>query len=525
MERDRNSETAAAEAAAIDRKIEDIDRQIDVLRGNSAEFNEFIPLDPDLESKLPPFPRGVLPDVIEAHAAAVAESLQVPFDMPAISDLSVLSSSVAGNFKVKPKNDWEEPMNVFAINIARPSERKSPVCKESTKPLYDFMKEENGRRKPEIAEYRAKKKILTGKIETTKNALTKGKNPNGYTEQDLIDLESELEALDEVNELELVLDDVTPEALTRALRRNNERIAIISAEGGIFGMLAGRYTSNPNLDLFLKGYSGEPYSSHRVGSGNISLEHPLLTMYLSVQPQVVKEAMENDEFRGRGFLARFLYSMPESPVGHRRYRTEPINPQVRQAYHDLIYRLLQLPYLGEGEERTIQFSPEADKLFEDFVNWVEGQLNDELEEIEDWGGKFCGQVARIAGLIHIGKCGDPHNTLVSAETMDGAIQIGKYFLAHSRRVFEMTGGADPPEVKDAKYIIKRLGLADKNDRNDRIASLSKREVLRAYQKFKSLDELEPGLKILMDYGYIRIEKQKKGGKGRPSEMIFINPVC
>ncbi len=290
-------------------------------------------------------------------------------------------------------------------------------------------------------------------------------------------------------------------------------------------MLAGRYSTNPNLDLFLKGYSGEFYASHRVGSGNIQLNHPLLTMCLSVQPQVVQDAMANDEFRGRGLLARFLFSVPESPVGSRVYRTKPIDPQIKQAYKDLIYRLLQLPFLGEGEERVIRLSPEADQLFEAFFYEIEEQLNDELADIEDWAGKLCGQVARIAGLIHIGKTKDPHGVSISAETMKGAIQIGRYFMAHSRWAFDMMGAADPPEVKDAKYIISRLGLNDKNDINDKIGFASKRELMRKCQRFKTLAELEPGLNCLKEHGYIRIEAQKNGGKGRPTETIFINPAA
>ncbi len=185
----------------------------------SPDFAEFISLAPDLESKLPPFPRGVLPEAIEAHAAAVAESLQVPFDMPAICDLGALSTSAAGNFAIEIKPDWREPPNVFAALIARPSEKKSPVNKEATWPLAEFVRQENRRRRPEIAEYQTRKRILSGKIETMKTALTRGKNAAGYTERDMIDLQIELDALEEVNELELVLDDTTPEALTRALKR------------------------------------------------------------------------------------------------------------------------------------------------------------------------------------------------------------------------------------------------------------------------------------------------------------------
>ena len=65
-----------------------------------------------------------------------------------------------------------------------------------------------------------------------------------------------------------IVDDVTPEALGIHMAENNERMAVMSAEGGIFDIMAGRYNDKGcNLDLYLKAHSGDPWSSHRVGRG------------------------------------------------------------------------------------------------------------------------------------------------------------------------------------------------------------------------------------------------------------------
>lgn len=50
----------------------------------------------------------------------------------------------------------------------------------------------------------------------------------------------------------MILDDVTPEALVKAMKANSEKMGIISAEGGIFGMWAGRYSNNTNIEYFFK---------------------------------------------------------------------------------------------------------------------------------------------------------------------------------------------------------------------------------------------------------------------------------
>ena len=128
--------------------------------------------------------------------------------------------------------------------------------------------------------------------------------------QDVFDAQQELSDLKEVTLLKLIIDDITPEAMVKVMKENDEKIAMVTAEGGIFGMLAGRYSAQPNMDIFLKAYGGEPYCSDRMGRAGEALEHPLLSLLLMVQPKVLQDALENPDFRERGFMARFLYSLP-----------------------------------------------------------------------------------------------------------------------------------------------------------------------------------------------------------------------
>ncbi len=41
--------------------------------------------------------------------------------------------------------------------------------------------------------------------------------------------------------------------------------------------------------------------------------------------------------------------------------------------------------------------------------------------------------------------------------------------------------------------------------------------------FRNVEEMEPGLKVLEEHGYIAIVKEGNGSRGRPSERIYINP--
>lgn len=485
-----------------------------------SHFCHFAPMVKKQKKQLVEFPVECLPDSIRQYIKDVAESLQVPVDMVASFVLAVLSLCIQCKYTVNVKTDWNESVNIYVVVVGRPSERKSPTLKETTRPIFRYMDEENERRHSQIAEYELKKKILTGQLKNVQDALSKKNSKTKYSIQDALDCQKELDELEEVRLLRLVLDDVTPEALVKAMKENNEKMGIVSAEGGIFGMMAGRYNNNPNIDIFLKAYSGEYYSSVRVGREGIELKNPYLTVCLAVQPQVIEDIMENKDFRGRGLLARFLYSIPNTRVGGRVYRSKPVNPFARETYDNLCKELLDIPDMNGFMERVIKLSPEADKLAEQFYQWIEKQLIDECEMIEDWAGKLHGNTMRIAGILHVVKHRiNSVNVLLEEDTMKSAIEIGKYYLEHSKVAFDIMGISDPQDVKDAKYIISRLEHNDKNDLNDFI---TKRDALRLCQRFKSADEMEPGLQCLVEHGYIAIVQEGQG-KGRPSEKIYINP--
>lgn len=495
----------------------------------SGIFGIFVPM-VRTQKQLCEFPVDALPDKIRPYIQATAESLQVSVDMVATFVIAIISLCVQGKYKIQVKPDWEEPVNLYAVVVMRPSERKSPTLKMVSAPVFEYMEEENERRQPEISENETKKKILTGQITniSRKIAGSYKKKDSEYTMSDLLECQEELRKLEEegIRELKLIVDDVTPEALVSTMKENNDRIGIVSAEGGIFGTMAGRYNDHTNIDIFLKGYSGEYYSTARIGRQGNTLKHPLITIVLAVQPQVICDIMDNKEFSGRGLLARFLYSIPNSLVGSRKYRTEPVNKALKEDYNNLIKDLIKTNEMDF--ERTIHLSEEADLQSEIYNQQIERRLTDDLEQIEEWAGKLHGNTMRIAAIFHIVKYGwDAVNVPLEAETLAGAIKVGQYYLEHSMAAFDMMGLSDPQDVKDAKYIISRIEQNTNNTNNTKnsVESISKREVWQLCKgHFKSVEEMEPGLQVLVERGYIAIQKEKPAGRGRPSEQIYINPA-
>ena len=111
----------------------------------------------------------------------------------------------------------------------------------------------------------------------------------------------------------LVADDITPEAAASLLAEQGGRLAIITAEGGIFDIIAGRYSPKaiPNMDLWLKGHSGDPLRVDRKGRPPEHIPRPALTLGLMIQPQVLAAIAANQRVPG----PRAAGTLPLRPPG------------------------------------------------------------------------------------------------------------------------------------------------------------------------------------------------------------------
>ena len=171
----------------------------------------------------------------------------------------------------------------------------------------------------------------------------------------------------------------------------------MSSEGGIFDTLAGIYTKNVNIDVMLKGYSGDTIRVDRIGRESESIMNPALTILLMAQPNVISAVLGNTTFRGRGLTARFLYCMPQSQVGSRTFTSESVRDEIYRKYEDRVVNLLQDDYPKEPE--LITLSDEAKVLLARFAEEIEPKLLTDYADMADWVGKLVGNTLRLSGLL------------------------------------------------------------------------------------------------------------------------------
>lgn len=472
-----------------------------------ADLGRTIPFD---EYDLPAFPVDALPEVIRRYVLAVAESTQTPVDMAAVEALGIVSLCCQGKYFIRGNADWAEPLNTYMVVIMEPAERKSSVLSMMIRPVEEYENEENSRRNTEIVESR----MIQDKLEKEKRSLVERASKGKATEEEVRAKAAELAKFEPAKPLRLFVDDVTSEKLTSVLAENKGRAAVVSAEGGIFSIMSGLYNRNVNIDVFLKGHSGDTIRVDRVGRASESIIHPALTMVLAVQPEVLNGLMSNNTFRGRGLTARFLYSMPKSTVGRRSFSAEPIPEGVKARYRDLVETILS----GNNEQEPISLDDGAADVLEALFNEVEGRLKGDLAEIPDWAGKFVGAVLRIGGILHVMKY--PKDSMfdpVDRETMENAVSIGRYFLEHAKAAYSLMGA-------DAVNKNARLFLAAV--KRKRLAEFSRRDAMRLYRGCKTVESLQPVLDRLCEYGYLAVKPVPPSyGPGRkPSDTYLVNPA-
>lgn len=459
----------------------------------------------DSLKKPAPFPMQSLPPLLRDYLQAVSDYVQVVPEMAILPLLSVLSLCVQGKAVIKHTgNSHTEPLNLYTITVASPGERKSGSLKEFMKPIEDFQERYNKIHAPEVEEYRTEHAYLENKrAKALKTDLQAAKT---YAKQ--------LASLEKKHELVLNVSDATPEALAMEMYRQGGKIGIIDDEGSVFDVLSGIYSNGQaNINIFLKAYDGANYTILRRTKENIELKNPLLTMGLMVQPEHFADAMNNRQFSGRGFIHRFLFSFPDSRAGHLKMTSPDIPPKLQKQYSDLINRLLRMP--STPDIPVIVCDKEAELLFSDYFSHLQKEIRDggTFENLKEWASKQFGRALRIAGILHL--CEHEPTERLTGQTAMNSISIATWAENHALNA--LSGSAsEPTEIKNAKYILKKLQKSKKS-------TLSKHELLVLCRPLLTADCAEP-LNLLEDMNYIKREKVFRASGGNPKETIKVNPM-
>jgi hypothetical protein len=462
---------------------------------------------------LPAFPLHALASPCREMVEAVALSLQVDPGMAACFLLAVASAALLGRVSIRVYGDYCEYIQLQIAICANPSERKSSVISYMIAPLHDYIQEENTKRKPDVARQAARLNMLRKQWE---GAARKGH------ESDLLQLTDDISAAEAsaAHYIELLLTDTTPEALGAFMARNGGCAAILSGEGGIINILAGAYSDQVNLDVILKGYSGEPVAVERIGRAPVRIDRAALTIGIAVQPQLLSQFLNNDVLRGRGLHARFLYVLPPSMVGHRVVRDAVSVPDtVKLAYAYRIRELAKLQSASVAHELTL--SPGALDAYYTWAQEVENQSGPGglLDNVADgWGGKLAGYTVRIAGVLKMLENPDPAMQ-IQAQHIASAVETARFFMAHTLAATGRNTGLS----HEAAEVLEEI----KRQRQEVFKPSAMRQKLRFRTCFKADGVVDGAMLELEEAGYIRHGACPHGtvSEGRRKRCMRCIPIC
>lgn len=480
------------------------------LKNAAGAFLPFKPLKPSADS-LPPFPIDCLPSRLRNYVEAVAIHTQTPMDMAAGAALGVLAACLQGKVKVEGNIGHYEQTSLYIFLIAPPGSRKSAVIHALTAAIEDYEQKYNEGNKTAMRRNKQERESLQRDI----NRLTRQLEVkyDTLTELELQHTQDKLVELPEIKPLQIFTDDCTSESMIRLLKDNHGRMALISAEGGAFDNIVGRYTKKPNLDVWLKGICGDTIRVDRINREPDYIRNPALSMIISAQPGVLSELMQSSLLDGRGFLARLFYINIPSAAMPKSFRSAPIPATIREDYDHLIFHLLNL---SENEPITLHLAPEAINQMDELCHSVEAYLRNEHRDMREWGSKYIGLVLRTAGLLHIAADGAGD---IQTEMVENAIRIGSYAFHHALYAYSILGADET--VEKALHVVTKL-------RKLSVTSISRSDL---YQKcrgrfFRDAKEMEPALNLLEQHGYIWLDVPAYSGVGRPSVgTIYVNPAA
>ena len=489
------------------------------LGGGPVQWEKPILLD---EYKTPVFDVE-LPGILGETCKAVSAATETPVELATGNCLATVATAVHGKIIVRVKPGYTEPLNIWVATFLEPGNRKTAVLIATTKALITWEATKREKEKPRIQAIESERKNQQERIKRLRQQY--GRAPFeelGEIQHEILKIENEMVPVPVYPKV--WVDDVTPEHFGTLLGWHGGWMAIISSEGGIIEIIAGRYNGGiPNLDVFLKSHAGDPVRVDRGSRDPVDIERPATTFGLSPQPDVLKGMAEKKGFRGRGLLGRFLYFLPKSNLGHRTLVTEAVPEAVSNRWEGLIHTLLDIePQKNDADQVepfVLDLSRAAYAEWFEFQKVVEPEMADggRFESMKDWAGKLPGAAARLAGLLHcVNNPGQPWAEKISVETMQQALDLAATFASHAEIAFELMG-ADQA-IEGAKRVWRWIekGGHEFFTRSDCFQALR--------STFKRSADIEGPLDVLAERNYIAGVTVKPGPQGgRPSQTYSVNP--
>jgi len=477
----------------------------------SNEWPELRPLQSIAKSD--PYPHEALPDQLRLAVMEVQQFTKAPVALVASSALASLSLVCQGLVDVRRAEGLIGPVGLFTLVIAESGERKSSSDGYFRKPIDQYERDQHEAGKPVLREYEKAQAAWDARVTGIKDRIRKlsreGK-PTDAAERELSECYEQKPVRPRVPRL--AYSDVTPEALAYGLATEWPSGGILSAEAGsvLGGHAMNAESIMRNMAQFNTLWDGNPLRVDRRTSESFVANGVRLTIGLQVQPQTLLAFFEKHGAlaRGIGFLARFLFSWPESTQGTRFFSHAPHSWPALNRMAVRLRQLLDTPVNIDNGALTLHvlsFSDAAQDKWIAIHDAIESELAPagELIDVRDVASKAADNVARLAALFHVLRSGP--SGLIQPEDVVRAGKIVTWHLQEAKRFFRiaMPKPATRLAIELDEFLVRRCRESGK-------VSISGTHALQygpgALRQRAALDEV---LAQLSSHGRVRLRNVNK----------------
>lgn len=482
------------------------------------------------------FPVDAFPDPFRSYIRNAAAFIQIDPGAVGAAVLAASAGAAQHRFTVAHPsgNGYIENLPLFIVIVADPGERKSGASKVGRCLLEPFIDSQAAAFKAKSADYQAQKDTLEAQKQGVLNAL---RSPKQRTDTENAELpksvktyERQLEMLTPPPDPRFIVGgNITPEGLAEHLQRTGGNALIYDDEPDLFAILRGAYAkpgTNPIVDIFLNGYDGSRYESHRAGRRAISLDSIAVSMCIFAQEKPFREFITDPELAGRGMVPRFQSVFLRRTIANERSKIQ-LDEGLKGQCVERLTQILNAPFTNDPP--AIEWTDEAREIALEYGQEIQNTRGSSMTESGDssYAAKQPGACYRIAGILHLLTEGTEANDGISRKTAENAVKLHKFFWNSRNAQKQLAIRATVQQYQTILDAVLTLTFDAETMRGSCTLSEVWRECRAKHRAIFGSDSeartrfYEELIPELCSLGYLDAVQQKSGR----TTTIYMNPAC
>ena len=363
-----------------------------------------------------PFPTDVLPPAVRQYVEAGAAAFGVPADMIAVPLLGFAAGAIGRTLAIELKLGRREWPILWLAVIGRPGTGKSPALDYARGPLDRLQDAAWARYELRLSAWEAEQRdAKTGRGLTAGGGESRPEPESFFT------------------------TDATIEALAR-MASHGAGLAVIRDE--LIGWVKSHdaYKAGGDRQTHLSLWAGSRLKVDRKTAAPLYVPRPCVSVVGGIQPDRLAD-LRAEAGQDDGFVDRFLACWPDAAP--QRWSDDAVSDVTVEAAVALFGRLRHIRADGISAvtrpETVATLTPAALRAF---IAWHD----DNADSIATAHGlaagcaaKYPRQIARVAAVLHALHDPDDPGRAVTADTIEGAVEVIEYFRAHSARMLAALG--------------------------------------------------------------------------------------